>query len=104
MTILCADLTNSVTVDDDDYERLAQWQGRLRFNAVTGAYFCEGRKIVYLHREIMSRAADIEGKQVCFVNRNRLDCRKDNLFVYDPLNDPADFKRRMRKKRLRASR
>jgi hypothetical protein len=98
VTILCADLTHYVTLDAEDQEALKEWDGKLRFNPVTGAYFCEGRKIIYVHRFVMGRVAEIEDRQVCFINRDRLDCRKENLFVFDPATDPKDKKRKMRKK------
>ena len=99
-TMTCRDMTTFVTVDDEDYHLLAPRNGSFSFNPRTGAYWWEAGQMVYVHRVVMGQEHDIEGKHVCFVSRDRSDCRKENLFVFDPAVDGPDKKRQVRKERL----
>jgi hypothetical protein len=99
-TMTCRDMTTLVTVDDEDCHLLEGKNGDLSFNPRTGAYWWEDGKMVYVHRIIMGQGHDIEGKHVCFVSRDRSDCRRQNLFIFDPAVDPPDKKRKVRKERL----
>lgn len=98
--IACKNLTVFVTIDDEDCHLLAGKSGSLSFNPRTGAYWWEDGQMVYVHRVVMGHDQDITGKHVCFVSRDRTDCRRQNLFLFDPAVDPPDKKRKMRKERL----
>lgn len=52
-------------VDDDDYERLAQW--KWRFGARGYAVRYEKRKLIFMHREIMKTP---EGMETDHINAN----------------------------------
>jgi hypothetical protein len=61
-------------VDDQDFERLAQW----RWYCSKGyAARTVNRRLVYMHRAILGDAC--KGKEVDHKNRNTLDNRRENL-------------------------
>lgn len=71
-------------VDDDDYERLSAWQ----WNDCVGSYIYtrqEGVRI-YLNRAVMGNP---QGMFVSSLDGDYRNCRKDNLFVYDPSTNGA---------------
>jgi hypothetical protein len=75
-----------VLLDDDDFERLSQhhWCYRGERNDAQG-YAIRHAKVdgkvrtVYMHREIMGQVPP--GHEVIFLNRDRLDCRRENLLI-----------------------
>lgn len=65
-------------IDDDDYERVSRYKWQYSTH-VNGGYavhnsWKEGK--MYLHRFVMGAASS---QEVDHVNRDRLDCRKENL-------------------------
>ncbi len=67
-----------VQVDDEDYERLAQWKWRRNpMGYVQRDVRVKGKRIgIYLHKLVMG--TEING-MVDHINRDKLDCRKSNL-------------------------
>ena len=65
-------------VDDEDFERVNQFRWWLvgRGYAATHAYVGNKRVVQYLHRLILNPGPGLE---IDHRNRNRLDCRKQNI-------------------------
>lgn len=66
-------------VDDSDYELLKDFRWyALQGPNTTYATRAEGRKTVYLHREIMKPEA---GKRIDHIDHNGLNCQRENLRI-----------------------
>ena len=68
-------------VDDDDFKSLSSKRWNLKKNGY--AYRGESGKTILLHREIMGLEKGDE-RQVDHKNRDRLDCRRNNLRIVSP--------------------
>lgn len=65
-------------IDPEDQARL---HGYTWYASSIGVSRKEGKRTIYLHREVMGEPA---GLYVGFKNENKLDCRRENLFVFEP--------------------
>lgn len=84
-------------VDDEDYERVAQYKWHVKNNgyAMRTAYTEPRRRVAqYLHRFLLDAPHDM---QVDHINHDRLDCRRENLRLVVPRQNSWNLRFESRK-------
>lgn len=79
-------------IDAEDFDKLDGYSARIRtWHAHDDVLLHMGKKQVYLHRLILGNLCD--GFKVDHINRNPLDCRKENLRIVTDAENSRNTRR-----------